>query len=187
MFNIIQQFNSQLFFNLHQLVGYSETTDLLIYFFAQIADMYVIAAAMLSILLYQHKRSIKSNERHFLIKELFLMTFAVMCAWFVAHFLKLTIGGLRPFEFYASLEPLFLYAGGDTFPSGHATLFSALSLMLTAFHRNAGLIFIVVAMLISLARVISGVHFPIDILAGWIIGAGVSYAVYFFFKKQPLR
>lgn len=185
MFKAIQQFNTQLFFDLHQLVGYSEVTDMIIFFFAQTADVYVVAAAMLFVLLYQHKRSIKSHERNFLIKELFLMTFAVLCAWFVAHFLKLTIGGLRPFEFYTALEPLFLYAGGDTFPSGHATLFSALSLMLTAFHRNIGLLFIVIAMFISLARVISGVHFPLDILAGWIIGAGVSYAVYFFFKKQP--
>lgn len=186
MINYLRQLHDQLFFNLHALVGYSELTDSIIYFFAQTLDVYLIVIAMLTLLVVQYHRATPHEERMNLVKEMFLITFAVLASWFVAHFLKLTIGGLRPFEFYEALEPLFFYAGGDTFPSGHATFFSALALMMTAFHRRIGMVFIVLAVLISLSRVIAGVHYPLDILAGWIIGGTVSYLVYYGFKKQPL-
>jgi membrane-associated phospholipid phosphatase len=184
----LREFHTQLFFNLHALVGYSERIDSLIYFFAQEADLLVIALAMLFVLIFQHKEHKDAHDDHKtpLIKELFVMTYAVFFAWFVTYLLKQVIGGLRPFEFYQALEPLFLYAGGDSFPSGHATVFSALALVLTIFHRRAGVMFVTLAILISIARVIAGVHYPIDILAGWLIGGGVAYLVYDMFQTRSM-
>jgi len=33
------------------------------------------------------------------------------------------------------------------------------------------------AFLIGIARIIAGVHFPIDILGGFILGAGIAYLI----------
>ena len=78
MINFLHQLHTNLFFNLHALVGYSEFSDQLIFFFAQTADFYVIGLAMLFVLVHQHRRSSKvkdDSEKKFLIKELFLMTY----------------------------------------------------------------------------------------------------------------
>src|SRR5690606_21767500 len=127
------------------------------------------ALAMVFVLFHQHKRNIQSERTRTmeLLKELAIITIAIGVALGVAYFMKQFFAGLRPFEFFTELQPLFLYGGGDSFPSGHATLFSALAMMLVMLHRWAGIGFVLVAILISLARIIAGIHYPIDILAGW--------------------
>lgn len=182
MINILVEFHRNLFFGLHSSIGQSALLDSIILFVAQEADLYVLAAAMLFILVHQHNKHIILKEESVIyIKELFLITFSVAAAWVSVHLLKQVIGGLRPFEFYQYLEPLFIYGGGDSFPSGHATLFAALALMIIFLHKRVGVLFAVFAILISLGRVIAGVHYPIDILAGWMIGGIVSYLVYWAF------
>jgi len=186
MYNLLIEFHSNLFNGLHSLVGISESLNTIILFIARDADVYVIALAMLFILVHQHTKKIgsKPEKASKLIQEMVLITASVLIAWMVSYSLKYAIGGLRPYEFYETLTPLFIYGGGDSFPSGHATLFSALALMLTMLHRRAGVIFVILAIAISLARVISGIHYPIDIFAGWIIGGIVSYVVYVLVKKH---
>ena len=186
MYSLLIEFHTNLFNGLHALVGISDLLDSIILFVARDADLYVGAAAMLFILVHQHlrKTSSKPESSTRLILEMILITASVLIAWMVSDILKELIGGLRPFEFYESLQPLFFYEGGDSFPSGHATIFSALALMLTMLHRKTGLVFVVFAIAISLGRVMAGIHYPIDIFAGWIIGGIVSYTVFVLVKKH---
>lgn len=186
MYNLLIEFHTALFNGLHALIGISPWWDSALLFIARDADVYVVASAMLFILVHQHRRKLSAEPvgAPELIKEMVLITVSVVVAWAVASILKELVGGLRPYEFYETLKPLFIYGGGDSFPSGHATVFSSLALMITMLHRKAGMIFVVCAIAISLGRVISGIHYPIDILAGWIIGGVVSYTVYFLVKKH---
>jgi undecaprenyl-diphosphatase len=50
-------------------------------------------------------------------------------------------------------------------------------------HKKAGYWFMFFALLIGLARIIVGVHFPIDILGGFILGALIAYLVRFVYDK----
>lgn len=185
MYNLLIEFHTNVFNGLHSLIGISEFWDMVILFVARDADVYVIALAMLFILVHQHLRKLSAKaEAKELINEMVIITVAVFLAWVVTATLKELIGGLRPFEFYETLQPLFIYGGGDSFPSGHATVFSALALMLTMLHRRAGIIFVILAIAISIGRVISGIHYPIDIFVGWIIGGVASYTVYVLVKKH---
>ena len=186
MINTLIEFHTELFNNLHALIGISPFWDQAILFFARDADLYVMAAAMLFMLAHQHHKHVKANmlKGMSFVRELVLITSAVFAAWIASFLLKELIGGLRPFEMYESLKPLFIYGGGDSFPSGHATIFSALALMLVMLHRKAGVIFVILAVLISLGRVIAGIHYPIDIFGGWLIGGVVSYLVFQLLKKK---
>ncbi len=66
-----------------------------------------------------------------------------------------------------------------SFPSGHATFFMALAVyLLLAGHKKLGWFLFVSAVLIGWARVAAGVHWPSDILAGWALGAVISWLVY---------
>jgi membrane-associated phospholipid phosphatase len=50
-------------------------------------------------------------------------------------------------------------------------------------HKKAGYIFICFAFLIGLARITAGVHFPVDIFGGFVLGAMIACSVKFLYDK----
>lgn len=112
-------------------------------------------------------------------KEICLVFVTSLFAWVLARVLKIIIAIERPFqastEVHQLINPYMLYS----FPSGHATFFSALALTIYLKHKTAGYILMLFALLISLGRVMAGVHTPIDILGGFLLGFLIAY----FFKN----
>ncbi|MEK7106302.1 MAG: phosphatase PAP2 family protein, partial [Patescibacteria group bacterium] len=92
--------------------------------------------------------------------------------------LKSLIHAPRPFLALPQVQALFPESG-YAFPSGHATFFSAMAFTIFFRNKKAGYVFILFALLIGLTRIIAGVHFPIDILGGFILGSAIAY----FFKN----
>jgi undecaprenyl-diphosphatase len=86
----------------------------------------------------------------------------------------------RPFT--AGLHSLYEYGGYDTFPSGHAMIFMALSVFILHQNTGWGMICIGLTLVIGLARIAVGIHWPIDIIGGFIIGALISYGMIFVTK-----
>ena len=74
----------------------------------------------------------------------------------------------RPFEL-ASITPLFTVSG-PSFPSGHAAFFFALAATLFCFNRRWGWWYVLAAAAIGIARVFAGVHWPLDIAGGAVVG-----------------
>jgi|SRR3989344_2178935 len=97
-------------------------------------------------------------------------------AWIIARILKLLLRAERPFEIFPDMTNLFPEPG-YSFPSGHATFFAAIAISIFLLHRRAGSAFIFFALLVGVARIIIGVHFPIDILGGFVLGALVAYYI----------
>lgn len=69
-----------------------------------------------------------------------------------------------------------------SFPSRHMTFFFAISTALYFYNKRWGVVFLIAALLIGIARVIAGVHYPLDILGGAVIGVITSYLVFRFLK-----
>ena len=109
-------------------------------------------------------------------KEITLVFFSGVLAWILAYILKIIIYTPRPFEVFSNIVPLFSESG-YAFPSGHATFFMALAFALFFNHKKAGYVFILFALLIGIARIIAGVHFPVDILGGFILGFFIAFFV----------
>lgn len=63
----------------------------------------------------------------------------------------------------------------QSFPSGHAAIFFALATAIYFFNKKWGIIGFIIALLVGISRIYVGVHWPIDILGGAMIGivAGV--------------
>ena len=89
-------------------------------------------------------------------------------AWLIAHVIKIILAWPRPSLVINTVRPLFS-AAGATFPSGHATFFFALGFALYPFHPRLATLVSMSAVVIGLARVAAGVHFPGDILGGFLL------------------
>lgn len=57
-----------------------------------------------------------------------------------------------------------------SFPSGHTVLMFALSFAVFKHHKGWGGLMLAISFISALSRVVAGVHYPADILAGIIIG-----------------
>jgi undecaprenyl-diphosphatase len=66
------------------------------------------------------------------------------------------------------------HAADPGFPSDHATGSFAIATAIFLRHRRFGLVALAAAAILSVGRVALGVHFPSDVLAGAVLGAGVA-------------
>src|SRR3989344_5189935 len=105
-----------------------------------------------------------------------IVFFAAGVTLIIAHFLKILINMPRPFDAIANVSALFTESG-QAFPSGHAAFFSALAFAIFFINKKAGYVFMLFALLIGLARIMAGVHFPVDILGGFTLGIAVAFLV----------
>ncbi len=84
----------------------------------------------------------------------------------------------RPRPFLAlEIQPLVEHGQASSFPSGHAAIYFALALAIFYLDKKWGWRCLILALLIGLARIFVGVHWPLDILAGAIIGAGSAFLI----------
>src|SRR3989344_3756735 len=155
--------NNSIFYFLYSFAHQSALVDNLIVFFAVYFPYLVILLALVLLFFYHGKTA----------KEVLLVFSSAGAAWLVAKIIKTLIHASRPFISLPDMNPLF-FETGYAFPSGHATFFMALGVSIFFYHKKAGYLFMLFALVIGLARVAAGVHFPLDILGGFILGGAVS-------------
>ena len=63
---------------------------------------------------------------------------------------------------------------GWSFPSGHTTFLFALSMAVWFYNRKLGYILFAGSLLVGIARIYVGVHWPLDILGGIVLGTATA-------------
>lgn len=155
--------NDTIFFFFYNLAHQSVFFDKLVVFFAETFPYIVIL--MVVVYLFFYKKS---------LKDFFMIFISSGLAWFMSYIFKFLFHTLRPFDVFPTITSL-IPETGYAFPSSHATFFMALAFALFFDHKKVGLIFIFFALLIGLARIVAGVHFPIDILGGFVLGFTIAF------------
>lgn len=176
--------NNAIFFFFYSLAHQSVFLDKGIVFLAVYFPYVVVILAGLFLLFHHEVLKAESPARVFWEKKKEILTvFLPGCtAWVVAAILKNVFQTPRPFLALTNVSSLFAESG-FAFPSGHATFFSALAFSIFFLHKKAGYFFMFFALLIGLARIASGVHFPIDILGGFLLGFIISCGFNYLLKK----
>ncbi len=121
--------------------------------------------------LYFVLTSTLSNKRELVINTL---APAVLTRLLFATLIKQIIARPRPFLALPGVHML-VEATGFSMPSGHASFFFALATSVWLVDKRWGYIFFALAIVISMARVAVGIHYPSDILTGLILGGGLAY------------
>ena len=113
-------------------------------------------------------------------REAVLFAATVVSGWLVNSGLKALVGRPRP-----TIVPHLAEAGGASFPSGHsfnsAVVYIAVALAFASMSARHSVRYTIVgsamvlSALIAWSRVMLGVHFPSDVTAGWLGGAGWAF------------
>ncbi|MDO8600074.1 MAG: phosphatase PAP2 family protein [bacterium] len=101
----------------------------------------------------------------------------------VVEILRFFVVRPRPFEVLDGVYRLIASVSDGSFPSGHAAAFFALATPIAFYYRKTALLFFFLATVISVDRVIGGVHWPSDILGGAIVGIATAWFICWCFRK----
>ena len=100
--------------------------------------------------------------------------FSCLVAYAVTELIKTFFPTLRPFQFNGAL-PLTLTTPLDgAFPSSHTAVGFALAVTILKHDKKVGVLYLIMAGLVGIARIIAHVHYPVDIIGGAIIGTIIS-------------
>jgi len=80
----------------------------------------------------------------------------------------------RPFAHDSDTVLLVKHGLDNSFPSDHATVAAAAAVVAALAWRRWAAVFLLGAVLVGLARVYAGVHYPGDVAGGWLIGGAMA-------------
>jgi undecaprenyl-diphosphatase len=80
----------------------------------------------------------------------------------------------RPYEAHASAHLLLSASPDPSFPSDHAIAAFAIATAIILRHRKAGILAMVMAVVLCVARVAAGTHYPSDVLGGALLGSAAA-------------
>ncbi len=119
----------------------------------------------------------KSSSRRRLIFYIEAALSLILGSGLLVQFFRFFYSHPRPFE-EMGFMPLIAGPESSSFPSNHAAILFALSLLVFYLNRRVGLWFFILSLLNGLARIAVGVHWPLDILGGTLVGVLAAYLVH---------
>ena len=111
-------------------------------------------------------------------KQVWIYLFIPASGFVILSFLRKKINVPRPYEEWTIKPLLDRDSPGQSMPSRH--VFSATIISMACLHASlsVGVISLVLSALLGLVRVLGGVHFPKDVVVGYI--CGLAWGVLFF-------
>lgn len=126
----------------------------------------------------------KKEKRKEIIYGIANLAIIVFLCWLINFLLKSIIHRPRPFVDHPNIYLLlFNKAPYQSFPSGHATVAFALAFATYLFNKKTGFFFFLLALLISWGRIFAGIHYPTDILGGFLIALFITIIFNLYIKK----
>lgn len=171
--------NETIFYVLNSISGQSAALDAVFLFFAVYLGWVLIVSLAIFLFSERARGSVSiviPRAAH--VKELSVIFFTAFGAWLIASALQDIFMIDRPFLVLDHVNTLFTKGGADSFPSGHASFFGALAVGLYFYHKKLAYLYGAGAFVIGVSRVVSGVHWPLDILAGYLLGGIIAYSMY---------
>jgi undecaprenyl-diphosphatase len=105
----------------------------------------------------------------------------------IAEYLKEIFGTTRPYAMAGSIPLTITVPLDGAFPSTHTAITAALAVSIFLHNKKLGSVLLVFSMIIGWARVTAQVHWPIDIMGGFVLGALVAWSIHRLHVYKTLR
>lgn len=171
--------DTQLFYLLNNLARQSPLFDAVVVFLASYLA-YILVALFLALLLFS-----QYSKREKLIIFLITGISAVIARLGVTELIRFFYHRPRPFSALPTHQ--LLIDNAWSFPSGHATFFFAMATAIYFYNKKWGVFFFMATILMTISRVIAGIHYPSDIVGGALIGIAVAYVVFHIARRMSAR
>lgn len=166
---IYKNMNEQVFNFLYGLAYRSIIIDLLTVLFAKFS-IYILILVALGMIFAQ-----KDFKHRYYFLSLTVLS-VILSSGIVKPIVNYFFYNPRPFVVLANVKTLISHSASASMPSGHMMFIVPIALAVFYMNRKAGLWFFGAVILMGVSRVIAGVHWPLDILAGILLGALSFYA-----------
>lgn len=151
--------NISLFYLIFNLNNHSVILDNLMLFGAR----GVIIVALILFFILALRGSIKEK------KAFLLALISYPLALIIIKIIHLFFIEERPFV-TLQLTPLYHYIPDASFPSVHTTTMAVMALSYLYFRSRWSALFLILMIWVGISRIYVGVHYPLDILGGFIVG-----------------
>jgi len=177
--------NHYLFQLLNSVAGKNPFLDHVIIFVAKPLTILVLIGAL--IFLFYHDPEIHRKMGYKSIHKMRIRIFgavilSILFAIGIAEVMKVAFMIPRPVHLLEESYTL-LVPRSFSFPSVYAALLAALSAGVYFFHHKAGKVIAFLAIIVGIARIMAGAHFPFDIFVGYFIG--IISAIFIFGQLFP--
>lgn len=151
--------------SIHSLTGHVAVADDLMRFAA--ADL-IYAAVLIVALLWFHRDGLRAC---------LAVAVGAVVALAIGQVLGSVVTESRPFV-TDHFTPLISHSADGSFPSDHLLVLGALTGAALRASTRLGVAAAVLALVVAVARVYVGVHHPVDVVAGFLIGAACGLAAW---------
>ncbi len=100
--------------------------------------------------------------------------FSCFLSWLICESIKFIFPTLRPFQIQDILPLTTTVPSDGAFPSTHTAVAVALSITIYKHDKKVGILYLLLAGMVGVARIFAHVHYPVDIIGGATIGLIVS-------------
>lgn len=131
---------------------------------SRLGDGYVWAFLYFSIYMFRIKYAILYFAR---------AAAAVFICIFVFLYIKSFFSRMRPYKKHDKI-PIMYPPDKHSFPSGHTMVGFAISFSVGSYSFGSAILFYTIASLIAFSRVYVGLHYPLDIICGIVLGSVIG-------------
>jgi len=146
--------------------------------------IYIIPIAL--VILWFWPRFLNKNTDKSIVRKDLLFTFTLgVIGWqILSRIISLIYSRERPFQEIIGTKELIFHRPTYSFPSDHAIfLFTMAFTLISLKYLKFGQVLLILAILVSISRVMVAVHWPTDVIAGAILGYILSYFGILFQKQ----
>ncbi len=179
--------NTRIFEFINNAVGYYRPLDIIFIVATSYITLLIVGGIVAGYFGNAFLRA-KGEGRGIILKHSMFITATLFVTYVVVAVTKIFVHYPRPFSTLTNLHVLITLPNDYSFPSGHAALTMAFATAVYFYNKQLGTVLFAFAFVVGLARIYVGVHYPLDVGVGFLLGFGiVKLFGHFLIKKETLK